>query len=149
MIYEIEDNELVVGDEENQIESNGGEDDVDDCLYRPLIDRSINRDDGLTSKHGSDIGIRRKSSSIGEVWQMAWKLPSDNGNVQDGMQQMYIHEEVPQCLHESGLDVSLGDKFIQAAALVNNSVLPKGQIEKSKFDVSKFDQSNKAHGDTK
>jgi hypothetical protein len=26
MIYEIEDNELVVADEENQIESNGGED---------------------------------------------------------------------------------------------------------------------------
>jgi hypothetical protein len=85
---------------------------VDDCLYRPFIDPSTNRDDGLTSKHGSGIGMRRKTSSIGGGWQMAWKLSSDNVNVRNGIQRMYIHEEVPQCLHESELDVSLGDKFI-------------------------------------
>ncbi|GJN30167.1 hypothetical protein PR202_gb18453 [Eleusine coracana subsp. coracana] len=104
---EVEDIELNVGDEENQIESlehviNCNEDDIEDSLYNPLLNRSIERDDDLVSNHGSGVGIRRK-----------------------------------------------GDKFIQAAALVNNSVLPKDQIEKYKVDLAKFEQSNEAHINTR
>ncbi|GJN09222.1 hypothetical protein PR202_ga27207 [Eleusine coracana subsp. coracana] len=156
---EVEDIELSVGDEENQIESlehviNCNEDDIEDSLYNPLLNRSIERDDDLVSNHGSGVGIRRKGSSlaIGGGWQLAWKLPTDNcsnGKFQNGIQRMYIHQEVSQSVHESRLNVSLGDKFIQAAALVNNSVLPKDQIEKYKVDLAKFEQSNEAHINTR
>ncbi|TVU48526.1 hypothetical protein EJB05_08164 [Eragrostis curvula] len=138
-------------DEENPNESEEHliehkEDDNKDSLYSPLISRS--RDTGkedLTPSLRS--GIIRKGSGleIGGGWQLAWRLPAgdlSNGQEHGGIQRMYIHQEFSQSSHDLPLDVPLSGKFIQAAALVNKSVLTKDHIESNNIDLANLHQSN-------
>lgn len=104
--------------------------------------------------HKSDFGVGRKGSGleiggcglqIGGGWQLAWKsieIDSSNEQVQYGVERMYIHPEVTQSSDDLVLDISFGNKFIQASALVSKSVLPKNQIESSTIDLAELHQSS-------
>ncbi|KAM0888630.1 hypothetical protein ACQ4PT_028213 [Festuca glaucescens] len=153
MFGEVEQQCAAIWDEENQKgptedEPEHERDDMEESIYDPLICGSIGRErsDLVTSHRRRGLLPSRKSGYIGGGWQLAWKSSSDvlsNGQVQDCMDRVYLHEGVPNPEMKSGLDTSTDCKFTQATALVNKSVFHKDQFGNQNIDLHSSEKNSK------
>ncbi|XP_047058253.1 monosaccharide-sensing protein 2-like, partial [Lolium rigidum] len=111
------------------------------------IDGSVGRERSelVTSHRRRGLLPSRKSGYIGGGWQLAWKSSDvfSNGQVQDCMDRVYLHEGVPKPEKKSSLDNSTDCKFTQATALVNKSVFHKDQFGSQNIDLHSSEKNLK------